>query len=42
MIFDVAAGPMLLIPLAIFIGATSAIGLIVLAIIFLVKSNKKK
>ena len=41
-IYDVAMGPMLLIPAAIIIAIGAAIGLIILAIVLITKLIKKK
>lgn len=41
-IYDVAMGPMLLIPVAIIIAISSAIGLIILAIVLIFRLIKKK
>ncbi|GEM_PF-3867050 len=41
-IYDVASGPMIAIPVAIAIAVLAGIGLIVLAIVLLIKSHKKK
>ena len=41
-IYDVASGPMIAIPIAIGVAILAGIGLIVLAIILIVRSHKKK
>ncbi len=41
-IYDVATGPMIAIPIAIGVAILAGIGLIVLAIVLIVKSHKKK
>lgn len=41
-VFDVASGPVIGAVVAVFIAIIAAIGLIVLAIVLLIKSNKKK
>ena len=41
-IYDVAAGPMIAIPIAVGVAILAGIGLIVLAIVLIVKSHKKK
>lgn len=41
-IYDAVAGPMIAIPIAIGVAIFAGIGLIVLAIVLIVKSHKKK
>lgn len=41
-IYDVAYGPMIAIPIAIGVAILAGIGLIVLAIVLIVRSHKKK
>ncbi len=41
-IYDVAAGPIIAVPIAIGVAIVAGVGLIILAIVLISKSNKKK
>lgn len=41
-IYDVAAGPMITVPIAIGVAIVAGVGLIILAIVLITKSNKEK
>lgn len=41
-IYDVAAGPIIAVPIAIGVAIVAGVGLIILAIVLITKSNKEK
>lgn len=41
-IYDVAAGPIIAVPIAIGVAIVAGVGLIILAIVLIAKSNKEK